>query len=164
MKKFFAASVLAAFMPFVANAAGVPASTSFQVSLTILSTCSVATPTAVNLGSPISTSTQAAVGSTDIKVTCSKNTPYSIALAPTGSAINGKGTLNGPNSETIAYGLYTSATYGTPWGKDANSFTGTPSTTGAEASYPVYVQVLGTDITNKAPGTYTDTVTVSVNY
>jgi len=174
MKKIFAVSVLAALMPFVANAAtGATATTSFDVSMTIKTACTVAASN-VNLGTVAARRTTELSGTTAIRVTCSKGTPYNIGLRSTraNAATNGTGTMSGStgNADTIGYALFQTPDFSKAWGDTATSIdvgngAGRTSDDGLTAfSHSVYVKVPGSEITNKTADTYRDTITVTVNY
>ncbi len=67
--------------------------------------------------------------------------------------------ISGGNS--LTYNLYTSNTYGTVWGTAvANLVSGTGN--GAAQALTVYGQILSGQFS--APGSYSDTVTATVNY
>lgn len=147
---------------------GVSQLSSFTVTATVLPACSVtATPT-LNLGSvPAGTSNVA--GNNTINVTCTSTTPYYVGLQPrsTGSTA-GAGTLSGTgsNTQTVPYQLRSTAgSNGTIWGNQVTSISvgnGVQGTgNGQSQSITVYATVPSTDY---APDTYTDTVTVYVNY
>ena len=84
--KFIFFCLVSAVIP-AANAA--VATNTFQVQLVITSSCSVAQPAALNMGSVASNATTAN-GSTSMAVTCSRTTPYFVGLTP--SSANGGGT------------------------------------------------------------------------
>lgn len=158
----------------VANAATTTAT--FNVTMKITSSCSITTvPTTIDLGTAVASTTAISNnGSTTFKVNCSNKTPFFIGMAP--SAINGgtdqgigkmKGLLSTPDS--VPYTLYSDAGFGAVWGNTStttsvgNGLTGTGSGMGSTQakSFTVYAKALNADF---APDTYTDTVTVNVNY
>ena len=141
----------------------------FQVNVTIQKACTVAAGAGSNisLGTVAATATDLA-GNNTITVKCSKTTPYFIGLAPSNADTDGAGEMagTGVNTDTVPYQLRSSAgASGTVWGNTAtassagNGVAGTG--TGANQSHTVYVTAPSANFT---PDTYTDTVTVNVNY
>jgi spore coat protein U-like protein len=121
----------------------------------------------ITLGPVTSTATNT-LGSNTITVYCSKTTPYFIGLAPSNASTAGAGTLTGTggNTDTVPYQLSSTAgPTGTVWGNTAtavsvgNGVSGTG--TGLNQTHTVYVTVPSANYT---PDTYTDTVSVYVNY
>ena len=108
--------------------------------------------------------------STNIKVKCSKNTSFEIALTPgNNSDTGGLGfmklstagatpTVDQKINYTLKKGVDSSA-WGNKTGVNAQASKGT----GAEQSFKVDATVLGASW-NVEPGAYLDTVTVTVNY
>lgn len=167
------ASCLCAIMGLsTMNAAPALASTTsatFDISVTIAKTCSVTTDSSsdIDLGTVFSTATNT-LGSGAITVNCSKSTPYYVGLAPSNANATGAGVMagTGGNTDTIPYQLSsTTGPSGTVWGNTANSTTvgnGVSGTgTGSDQTLTAYATVASANYT---PDTYTDTVTVNVNY
>ncbi|HTY50014.1 MAG TPA: spore coat U domain-containing protein [Steroidobacteraceae bacterium] len=131
----------------------------------VTATCSV-TATNVDLGSVASGTTNVA-GSGTITVECASGQKYYLGLAPSDGSTTGAGTMTGSagNTSKIPYQLYQNAGHTTVWGNTAtqnsqgNGEGGTGS--GSTQPYTVYVLVPGTNYT---ADTYSDTVTVTVNY
>lgn len=154
---------------FVSAAQASTLSDTFDVSLTITAACSVTAGSSadIDLGSVASTATDLD-GSSDITVKCSNTVPYYVGLAPSNGATTGAGSLSptGASSDDVPYQLRSSAgTTGAVWGNTAtttstgNGVAGTGS--GADQTLTVYVTAPSA---NYAPDTYSDTVTVTVNY
>ena len=211
MKHQFAyAAALAGLMAAVA-ATPAAASTStgtFNVTIKITGTCNaVATSTGqtaaittdtpalagadINFGSYTAQTGAVAVSgsnvggaSTGVQVTCSKNTPFTVAMAPTNvTSTTGYGTMNGitsGNTDTINYQLYQptitgsglSATVGTTassnvWGNTTGasgnvlSFTGKGLTN--TISFPVFATIPAGSL-DKFVDRYQDQVTVTLTY
>jgi len=166
MHKILTATLAAGVM-----AAGVAQSatttTTFAVTATVLSTCSA---TAAPLAFPNYTPGGGALtGNSTISVKCTKNTPYTVALnagTTTGGAFTQRLMASGAN--TLQYNLYTTAAFATVFG-DGTGTTGTNAGTGAGVAtantVTVYGQLLDS-ATNQAavPGSYSDTITVTVSY
>jgi spore coat protein U-like protein len=141
--------------------------TTFAVTATVQSTCSA---TAATLAFPNYTPGGGAqLGNTSISVKCSKNTPFTIALSAgstTGDAFAQR--LMGAGANTLQYNLYTTAALATVFG-DGTGGTGTIAGTGLGVATANTVQVFGQvpdSATNQAavPGSYSDTITVTVSY
>lgn len=133
---------------------------------TVPSTCTLATNT-MALSPVASTSTNIA-GSTTLSVTCTSGTAYYIGLAPSNGSTAGAGVLSGSvgNSDKPPYQLRsTSGTSGTIWDNTAtttsvgNGVSGTGN--GSAQNHTVYVTLPSA---NYRPDSYSDTVTVNVNY
>lgn len=161
--------VVGALLPVIAGsaiaAAPNPATTTFQVSITIAKSCTVATGGNVSLGTVDETSPDA-TGVTNITVACSKTTPYTVALSPSNTSLVGTGSMagTGGNTDTVNYSLYQDAANAVIWGDTPG--TNTIAGTGTGATQPigtVHVKVLATEF-SKTPDTYMDTVTVKVRY
>lgn len=155
---------------FAASAAHASTATdTFDVSMTITAACSVTAGSAsdLDLGTVASTAT-AMSDSSNITVKCSNTVPYYVGLAPSSGATTGAGSLSpaGASPDLVPYQLRSSAgSSGTVWGNTAtttstgNGVAGTGN--GANQTLTVYVTAPSA---NYAPDTYSDTVTVTVNY
>jgi len=141
--------------------------TTFAVTATVQSTCSA---TAATLAFPNYTpGSGAQIGNTSISVKCTKNTPFTVALnagSTTGDAFAQR--LMGAGANTLQYNLYTTAALATIFG-DGTGGTGTIGGTGLGVATANTVQVFGQvpdSATNQAavPGSYSDTITVTVTY
>ncbi|MXO70615.1 Csu type fimbrial protein [Alteraurantiacibacter buctensis] len=150
-----------AFGASAANAA--TATDTFDVSVTITAACSVdASSSDIDLGTHQSTATDLGASS-DITVKCSNTVPYRVNLSPSNGNTGGAGSLDpvGASPDTVPYQLRSaSGMSGTVWGNtSSNGVTGTG--TGADQTLTVYATAASA---NYAPDTYSDTVTVTVNY
>jgi spore coat protein U-like protein len=104
-------------------------------------------------------SATSSVGNGSLRVNCLLNTPYRVLLSAGGSGNVAARSMTGPAAAQISYNLYTSAAYTTVW----DNITGVTGTgTGADQ----YLQVFGRVPKQAAPtpGTYTDTITVTVSW
>lgn len=132
----------------------------FTVQATNTTTCRVSA-TDLNFGSAgLLNDNVDADGSAN--VTCTRSTPYRVMLnnGLTGtSPTNRKMTFS---SSSITYGLYRDGARTLPWGSTSgtNSLSGTGS--GLSQSLPVYGRV--PPQVSPSPGTYADTIVVSVEY
>jgi spore coat protein U-like protein len=70
--------------------------------------------------------------------------------------------MTGPGAATIGYSLFTDTSRSSIWGNTVGSNTVSSNGTGAAQAYTVYGRVSAQ--TTPAPGTYTDTVTVTLTY
>jgi len=144
---------------------------SIAVSAIVNKNC-VVTATPLNFGTYVPKGGALKVNST-IDVNCTKGTPFTVALnagTTTGTSFAQRLLQNGTSgdTDTLQYNLYTSATYGTIWG-DGTSSTSTIAGTGAgtltSVAETVYGQLVdSTANQNVSPGTYTDTITVTVAF
>jgi spore coat protein U-like protein len=164
--------ILTATLATAAMAAGIAQAattgTSFQVTATVQSTCSA---TAATLAFPNYTPGGGAqTGNTTISVKCTKNTPFTVALnagATTGDAFTQR-LMGGSGANTLQYNLFTTVALAQVFG-DGSGGTGTVAGTGLGVATANSVQVFGQvpdSATNQAavPGSYTDTITVTVTY
>jgi spore coat protein U-like protein len=165
MRKLLLAAAGASLVAAGAHAA--TATGTFTVTATVLKTCSV---TAGNLGFGNYTPGAGAVtASSTINVNCTKTTPFTVALnggSTTGGTVAQRLMANGTN--TLQYNLFTSNTFATVFG-DGTGTSATQPGTGAGVATSVPFTVFGRlpdNATNQAavPGSYTDTVTVTVTY
>lgn len=138
----------------------------FQVTATINSACTVSGST-LNFGSaidPLATATPIDATST-LSVRCTNTTPYTVALnagsnAGGASAFGARAMKSGSN--TLAYQLYLDSGRGTVWGDGTASSTYAGTGTGSTQSLTVYGRL--PSLAGVVPGSYTDTVTVTVTY
>jgi len=128
---------------------------------TVLANCSVSA-TGVNFGSsgPINTNIDA---TGTVSVQCTNATPYTVALNG-GNAAAGDPTQRkmSKGSETITYGLYQNSARNLPWGSTSGGNTVGGTGSGASQALTVYGRVASQAM--PSPGTYTDTVVVTVTY
>ncbi|QEE24219.1 spore coat protein U domain-containing protein [Rhodanobacter glycinis] len=167
LKKTLLAAAMVALGGFAASAAGSTATTNFKVTLTITSTCSVATgtPADITFGSQPSTAT-ALAASNSISVNCSTGTPYDIGLLPTNTGGTALGTGNlltsdSKSADSIPYKLFQDSLSTKAWGNTVGTNTLHDTGTGGPVSKTVYATIASADFT---PDSYTDTVDVTVTY
>lgn len=165
MKKTLLAAAVFAIAGFSTAAIAATATSSFQVKLTIQSSCAVT----AGAGSDIDFSTQPSTatnlaGTSNISVTCSNTTPYNVGLLPTaaGGTANGTGNLiSGTTADQVPYKLWTDLAHSNAWGNTVGSNTLAGIGNGSAQTIPVYATIASA---NFAPGAYADTVTVTVTY
>lgn len=135
-------------------------STSFTVTATILPGCTI---TSGNLGFGTyvgATKDVAAV----ISVKCSNTTPYNVGLnagSSSGATVTTR-KMTGPGSAKLSYALFTNASRTTNWGNTIGTSTVSGRGTGATQGLYVYGRVAAGQLV--APGTYSDTVVVTLSY
>jgi spore coat protein U-like protein len=151
----------------VAQAANPTVTTTFKVTATLQPNCTTSA-TALGFGS-YTPGSGALAASSNITVNCTKSTAYTIALNP-GSTTCDSFTqrLMASGANTLQYNLYTTAAFATVWG-DGTGTTATEAGTGAgmatASTYKVYGQLPDSAVNQAAvPGSYTDTITVTVTY
>ena len=143
------------------------ATASIGISATFISSCTVTGGT-INFGSAIDP-TSASVpidASTNLTVICSNTTPYSVALnagtnAGGASNFSARAVKNG--IKTLGYQLYSDTLHSIIWGDGTSLSAVTPGVgTGSNQTLTVYGRL--PSVTGAIPGTYSDTVTVTVTY
>lgn len=164
-------AIAAALIASVTPATAASINNTFNVTITIAPKCifsaaaiadiaynthftTATTPSEVNLD-----------GSTIVKVLCTKTTPYTLTMAPTGASTTGTGTLKSnasSNTDTIAYGLFRDPARSLAWGTTSGTNTQAGTGTGVSIDHTVYSRI--PTIGNVTPDNYADTVTVSVVY
>jgi spore coat protein U-like protein len=128
---------------------------------TVLANCKVSA-TGVNFGSsgPI-TSNVDATGT--VSVQCTNSTPYTVALNGGNAAASDPTKRKmSKGAETITYGLYQNSARSQPWG--SSSGTNTVGGTGTGSSQPLTVYGRVASQTTPSPGSYADSVVVTVTY
>lgn len=135
--------------------------TTFNVSLTITSACTVSA-TAMAFGSSgiISASIDA---SSTVTVTCSNTTPYSVGLDAgigAGATVTTRKMTSG--GATVDYSLYQDNGRSTIWGNTVGTNTVGGTGNGSGQALTVYGRVPSQS--TPAPGAYSDTITATVTY
>ncbi|MDV3468037.1 spore coat U domain-containing protein [Stenotrophomonas sp. C3(2023)] len=147
----------------------------FNVRLVITKACTItaATPTDVDFGSALSTSTTTLNAAGSITAQCTAGTPYSIALnagsnAATANDVTTRRMRNTDATVTannfVGYQLFRDAGRTQVWGATAGSNVLASAGTGLAQAFPVYGQVLDPSSNNAATGNYLDTVTATITY
>jgi spore coat protein U-like protein len=166
MRKIHAMTlILGATLAATANSA--TTGTSFQVTETVLSTCSATASTLAF--SPYTPGGGVITNNSTISVKCTKNTPFTVALnggTTTGGTIAQRLLAQGAN--TLQYNLFTTAAFAQVFG-DGSGTSKTVAGTGAGVATAATVTVFGQLPDNAAnqaavAGNYTDTITVTVTY
>ncbi|MGN7964212.1 Csu type fimbrial protein [Brucella sp. 22210] len=136
-----------------------PTQPTFNVTANVDRTCTVSA-TSINFGNHgVLTSNVDATGA--LSVSCTTNLPYSVSL--NGGLSNTTPTQRRMTlgSNAVIYGLYTNAARSIPWGNTTGQIV-TGTGTGTAQSLTVYGRVAPQ--TTPPPGTYSDTVVVTVSY
>jgi len=140
---------------------GLTSSTSFSVTATVLSTCNVGATT-VNFGSAgLLTSNVDAQGTLSIQ--CSPTLPYTVSLdGGTSGATDPTQRKMSFSGSNVIYGLYRDSARSLPWGSTVGTNTSSGTGTGSTQTQTVYGRVATQ--TTPSPGTYSDSVVVTVGY
>ncbi len=137
--------------------------TQFNVQITIDAECLINSASDLDFGT--TGVIDAAVEATSaIAVQCTNGTTYDIGLNEGTGAGASVATrlMTGPETETVAYSLYTDPAHADVWGNTVGTDTVTGTGTGSEQTYTVYGQVPVQP--TPPPGTYSDVITVTVTY
>jgi len=144
-------------------ARGATISTTFAVKATVLASCQV-TASDLDFGNYAAGSGSDTTADSNIDVTCTNGTTYTVALDGGSVAhdVSARQMSDG-NSHTLFYALYTTAGFTTAWG-DGSGATTTVSGTGngSAQSSTVFGQLPAGQYVPS--GAYTDHVTVTVTY
>ena len=148
------------YLDFLIIAAG-GASTQVPVATNVKSSCNISAG-ALNFGS-YTGAVLDGVGT--LSVSCNTPTKYEVGLgvgnAPGATVTSRK--MTGPSASTLGYLLFSDAGRTINWGDIGGSGTVTGSGTGTAQTLTVYGRIL-TGQSISAPGSYTDTVVVTVRY
>lgn len=166
MSKLFKAVVVCSAALACSAAWSATATANFQVTATVTSSCTVA-GTNLNFGSsidPLAASVPLDSTST-LTVACTNTTPYAVALsagANAGGATNFTARKMANGSNTLGYQLYTDSSRTTVWGNGTASSTVAGTGIGANQQITIYGRL--PSLSGAVPGSYTDTVTVTITY
>lgn len=166
MKKqlsLLAASITFAYLPLSAAADSV--GTNFDVTLTLLGSCTVADPDDLAFG----TKTEADIiagdidGSTDIEVTCSTGTDYEISL----SDDNSSRSMTSGGGSSVDYELFQDAAETTAWDTTTTvsaTGAGTSATHTVYGNIPAQTPTIGEALDGDTGISLTDNITVTVTF
>ncbi|WP_188074520.1 spore coat U domain-containing protein [Pusillimonas sp. ANT_WB101] len=139
-----------------------PATATFNVNITLAKSCTVVAGPDIALGTQYQGNADV-TGNSAFTVTCTKLTPYTIAMTPSNLDTTGAGEMAGTSSpDLVNYNLY-QAVASTPWGNSVGTNTVAATGDGSAQTHTVYATVLATEYINE-PDTYSDLVTISVAY
>lgn len=154
--------LFAAILPATMATAQTVATDSFDVRITILAECRVVSTETLDFGA------QGVLGaaidaSATLEVTCTQTTPYAIGLGQgLGSGATTSLRRMSSGGETVSYALFRDAARTANWGDTVGSDTQPGTGTGNPQAFTVFGRVPAQS--TPAPGTYDDTVTVTVTY
>src|ERR1044072_1645061 len=139
------------------------ATTTMTVQVSIVATCTINSASTLNFGNSIGVPSANVAQTSTIQVTCTNTTPYNVGLnagTGTGATVATRKLTSGAN--TINYTLYSNSGRTRVWGNTIGTDTVAATGNGAAQNYTVYGRI--PPQTTPAPGTYTDTITVTVTY
>jgi len=152
----------ACLLPFVNASDAATTTSNFTVQVSITASCTINSASTLNFGSQGVLTANVDQTST-LAVQCTNTTPYNIGLdAGTGSGATVATRKMTSGGATVNYSLYSDSGRTTVWGNTVSTDTVAATGNGAAQSYTVYGRVPSQ--TTPAPGTYTDTITVTVTY
>lgn len=157
--------LLALLLPALAQAG--TTGNSFQAQATVVSSCQIS-GTTLNFGNTIDALVSATPldAYSTLSVVCTNTTPYTVALnagTNAGGASNFGARKMKSGSNTLSYQLYLDSGRSTVWGDGtASSSTSSGNGTGSTQTLTIYGRL--PSLANVIPGSYTDTVTVTVSY
>jgi spore coat protein U-like protein len=152
----------ACLLQFASPSSATTVTTTFTAQITLAATCLINSASTLNFG------TQGVLaanvpGTSTIAVQCTNTTPYNIGLdvgLGTGATVAVRKMTSG--GATVNYSMYSDSGHTTVWGTTIGTDTVAATGTGAAQNYTVYGLV--PPQSTPAPGTYTDTITVTVTY
>ena len=159
---FIAAAAAVGLLPSASVSFAATSTATFTVQVTIVATCTINSASTLNFGSQGVFTANVDQTST-IQVQCTNTTPYNIGLdagTGTGATVAVRKMTSG--GTTVNYTLYSDSGRTTVWGTTIGTNTVAATGSGAAQSYTVYGRIPAQ--TTPAPGTYADTVTVTVTY
>jgi spore coat protein U-like protein len=167
MRKHSIAPIAAGILLALAGSAHAASkTTTFTVSATVAANCLVS---ASNLNFGSFDGTADVTATSDIDVRCTTGSPYTLKL-DAGNGTFGQRLLSAGGSETLQYNLFSDAALTAVWG-DGTASTSTVSGFGnglgvsKQITHTVYGEVPASASNQDVPeGTYTDTITVTVEY
>ncbi len=131
----------------------------FTLTVTIVASCSISA-NALAFGNYSGALLEA---TTTLSVTCTDTTPYDVGLSAgtaSGATVTNR-MMTGPGGALLDYSLFSNSAYSTNWGNSSGSWVAGTGT-GLAQTLTVYGQIPAGKY--PAPGSYTDTITATVNY
>lgn len=143
-----------------------PLTTSFKVRITIVSECKTVTASDLSFGTTQGVIDANVDQTTTIKVTCTKGTPFQVAL---GAGLNGTGVTDrkmkhATLTDLIGYQLFKDSGRTLNWGSAGTDRLEVATATGGEQTMTVYGRVPAITGTQPSAGAYEDTVAVTLTY
>ena len=153
---------IACLLPFASIALAATTTSTFTAQIALTASCAINSASTLNFGSQGVLTANVDQTST-LQVQCTNTTPYNIGLdAGTGSGATVATRKMTSGGNTVSYTLYSDSGRTTVWGNTVGTDTVAATGNGSGQSYTVYGRVAAQ--TTPAPGTYSDTVTVTVTY
>jgi len=156
-------AVMMGLLPLTQAAQATTANSSFTVQVTIAATCTVNSAATLNFSSSQGLLTANVDQQSDIQVTCTNTTPYTVGLdqgTASGATVTTRKMTNGGN--TISYSLYRDSARTLNWGNTPSTDTVSGTGTSAAITHTVYGRI--PPQSTPAPATYTDLINVTVTY
>ena len=161
-KRLAIACAAALLGPVAPAAFGATATSTFTATITITATCQVISANTLSFGTQGLLTANIDASSTFV-VYCTNGTTYNVGLddgTTTGGTITTRLLING--ATTVQYKMFSNSGRTTNWGNTVGTDTVAGTGTGANQTMTIYGRVLSQ--TTPAPGTYTDTVTITITY
>jgi spore coat protein U-like protein len=160
-----------AFLICVAPAQAVNQTNNLAVTMNVSASCTINAAT-LTFPSASGTSllTTPVTANTTVSVTCTSTSPYAIGMGPGANASGGSNRMTDGNSDFLPYGLFVDAGYTHPWTSAASNNTCTTTNScylGTGSGQPQPISIYGqvpTVTTAPAPGTYSDTVLMTITF
>ena len=163
MRNAMKISSLAAAVVFAGTASAASTTTNFGVTATVAASCKLSTVPTLDFGAYDPTTGTNLDASTSITTTCTNTTPYNIGLdagTSAGATVNSRKMASG--SDTLSYNLYMDSSYTQNWGNTVGSDTVSMTGSGSAQSVTVYGRIPASASAN--PGSYSDSILVTVSY
>ena len=142
--------------------AGTATAPPFTVTMTIAASCAVVSTQTLTFSNPGALTANVDAQST-LVVQCTNTTPYNIGLdAGTGSGATVTTRKMTSGAVTVNYSLYSDINHTTVWGNTVGPNTVSQTGTGQNQNFTIYGRVPPQNA--PPPGTYTDTINVTVTY
>lgn len=152
----------ACLLPFASISLAATVTSNFASQITLVASCSINSAATLDFGTQGVLSANVDQTST-IAVQCTPTTPYNIGLdAGTGSGATVATRKMTSGGNTVSYTLYSDSGRTTVWGNTVGTDTVAATGNGAGQNYTVYGRVAAQ--ATPAPGSYSDTITVTVTY
>lgn len=167
-KKIMLSALMAAGLVAMNTASAATATTTFQVTATVVANCKIDSATDMAFGTYSPTAGDVTATS-QIKVRCSKGATYTLGLdagTTAGGSIAQR--LMAKGTDTLQYNLYSDAARTSVWGNSSGSWVsgtgaglGTPNT----ITHTVYGKLPDSAVNQDAAvGNYADTITATLTY
>ena len=163
MKQRIAVLSVLAVLPWAGLNAQTTVETTFRVSATVSSVCSI-TASSLDFGAYNTAAASPNLGTTELRATCSPGQTYQIGLTEgttAGATVNQR-KMGSSGSSTLNYQLYSDSARSSIWGTTPGTDTVTGVGSGLAVSHTVYGSIPPTQGVPAAA--YSDTITVRLYY